>query len=115
MGKGLADKIQNGEIVYNWIAYFNRFGFCDLEPIKNHEAISKYLTKYITKELTKNICELNAHTYYHSRGLRFAELKKKGSMNWDNIKPSYENMYCSVAWLDYSKELYQELLKKYIN
>ena len=114
MGKGLADKVMQGDIVYNWQAYFNRFGFCDLEPIRNHEAVSKYITKYINKELANSVTELNAHTYYHSRGLKFAELIKKGTMIWEDIAPTYENEYCSVVWLDYSEELYNNLLNKYI-
>ena len=114
MGKGLADKVMQGDIVYNWQAYFNRFGFCDLEPIRNHEAVSKYITKYINKELANSVTELNAHTYYHSRGLKFAELIKKGTMIWEDIAPTYENDYCSVVWLDYSEELYNNLLNKYI-
>ena len=114
MGKGLAEKVMRGDIVYNWKAYFNRFGFCDLEPIRNHEAVSKYVTKYINKELANSVTELNAHTYYHSRGLKFAELIKKGTMIWEDIAPTYENDYCSVVWLDYSEELYNNLLNKYI-
>lgn len=114
MGKGLAEKVMRGDIVYNWKAYFNRFGFCDLEPIRNHEAVSKYVTKYINKELANSVKELNAHTYYHSRGLKFAELIKKGTMIWEDIVPTYENDYCSVVWLDYSEELYNNLLNKYI-
>ena len=114
MGKGLADKVMQGDIVYNWQAYFNRFGFCDLEPIRNHEAVSKYVTKYINKELANSVTELNAHTYYHSRGLKFAELIKKGTMIWEDIAPTYENDYCSLVWLDYSEDLYNNLLNKYI-
>lgn len=114
IGKGLADKVLNGDIVYNWKAYFNRFGFCDLEPIRNHEAVSKYVTKYINKELASSVTELNAHTYYHSRGLKFAELKKKGTMNWDNIAPTFENEYCSVCWLDYTDNIYNDLSNLFI-
>lgn len=114
MGKGLADKVCKGDIVYNWVSYFNRFGFCDLEPIRNHEAVSKYVTKYINKELANSVTELNAHTYYHSRGLKFAELKRKGSMNWTDIEPTYKNDYCSVCWLDYTDELFDKLSNQFI-
>ncbi len=114
MGKGLADKVMRGDIVYNWKAYFNRFGFCDLEPIRNHEAVSKYVTKYINKELANSVTELNAHTYYHSRGLKFAELIKKGTMIWEDIAPTYENDYCSVCWLDYTEELFDKLSNQFI-
>ncbi|MBO5121358.1 MAG: hypothetical protein J6A89_07125 [Clostridia bacterium] len=114
MGKGLADKVMQGDIVYNWQAYFNRFGFCDLEPIRNHEAVSKYVTKYINKELANSVTELNAHTYYHSRGLKFAELIKKGTMIWEDIAPTYKNDYCSVCWLDYTEELFDKLSNQFI-
>lgn len=114
MGKGLADKVVKGDVVYNWKAYFDRFGFCDLEPIRNHEAVSKYVTKYINKELASSVTELNAHTYYHSRGLNFAKLKKKGTMNWDNIAPTFENEYCSVCWLDYTDNIYNDLSSLFI-
>ena len=114
MGKGLADKVLNGDVVYNWKAYFNRFGFCDLEPIRNHEAVSKYVTKYINKELANSVTELNAHTYYHSRGLKFAELIKKGTMIWEDIAPTYKNDYCSVCWLDYTEELFDKLSNQFI-
>lgn len=95
-------------------SYFNRFGFCDLEPIRNHEAVSKYVTKYINKELAISVTELNAHTYYHSRGLKFAEVKRKVTMLWDDIVPTFENEYCSFLWLDYLENLYNNLLDKYI-
>lgn len=110
MGKGLADKVKHGDEVYNWSAYRNKFGFCDLEPVKYAEAVSKYVTKYITKSLANSVTELNAHMYYHSRGLQFAELVKKGCMSSGfDTQPTYSNDYCTVYWLPYSDELLQEL------
>lgn len=108
MGKGLAEKVKKGDVVYNWLPYAKKFGFCSLEPIRNPEAVSKYMTKYINKNLASSVKELNAHLYYHSRGLNKAETIKKGVMALP-ITPTYENEYCSVAWLDYSEELLQEL------
>ena len=101
MGKALADKVIKGDIVYNWLAYAERFGFCDLEPIRNHEAVSKYITKYINKNLATSVTELNAHQYYHSRGLKVAEIIKKGTMLAD-IEPNFSNEYCSITSLVYS-------------
>ena len=114
MGKALADKVSKGDIVYNWLAYQNKFGFCDLEPIRNAEAVSKYITKYINKNLATSVKELNAHLYYHSRGLQMAQTIKKGTMFAD-IVPTYTNDYCSVAWLDYSDELLAELQQSFID
>lgn len=115
MGKALAEKVKNGDEVYNWSAYQKKFGFCDLEPIKNAEAVSKYITKYISKNLATSVTELNAHMYYHSRGLQFARTVKKGSMSIAvDIEPTYSNDYCDVYWLPYSDELLQELSEGFV-
>lgn len=112
MGKYIAEKVKKGEEVYNWEKYFKKFGFCDLEPIKNHDRVCGYLTKYISKDLYKSVTELNAHTYYCSRGLKRAERIKEGYMDWTNIKPSYGNDYCIVSCVEYKDELLQELASK---
>lgn len=113
MGKGLSDKVKKGDIVYNWLAYFKKFGFCNLEQIRNREAVSKYITKYINKNLATSVIELNAHQYYSSRGLKRAEVIKKGTMFTD-IAPTYENEYCKVSWLDYSDELLEDLKNSFL-
>lgn len=114
MGKALAEKVKRGDIVYNWPAYAKKFGFCDLEPIRNPEAVSKYITKYINKSLAHSVTELNAHLYYHSRGLKMAQIIKRGAMA-ATITPTYENEYCSVAWLDYSDQLLEELQNSFLD
>lgn len=103
MGKKIAEKVKKGEVVYNWLDYYNKFGFCDLEPIKNHEAVSKYITKYITKSMSSGVTELNKNTYFHSLGLKKAEIIKRGFPLVD-FEPSFQNDYCSISWLDYSEE-----------
>lgn len=112
MGKKLAEKVKRGDTVYNWLGYSKKFGFCDLEPIHNVEAVSKYISKYVTKDMANNVKDLNAQLYYHSRGLRIAEKLKVGVMTKQIVFP-FENEYCSVAWLDYSPELLQELLDSF--
>lgn len=108
MGKTLAEKVVKGDIVYNWEAYQKKFGFCDLEFVGNPEAVSKYITKYINKDLANSVKELNAHSYYHSRGLQSAKILKKGTMLCD-IAPSFVSDYCTVSWLDYDEELLRYL------
>lgn len=108
MGKTLADKVKKGDIVYNWPAYAKKFGFCDLEAIKNVEAASKYITKYINKSLETSVTELNARKYYNSRGLKVAEEIKRGTMS-ANIVPDWENEYCWVKSYDYTDELLEQL------
>ncbi len=110
MGKAIADKVIRGDVVYNWPAYAAKFGFCDLEPIKNQEAVSKYVTKYINKNLGKCVSGLGAHLYYHSRGLKTAEVVKKGYF-FGKFPVSYCGDFCTVGWLDYSDELLEKLKK----
>lgn len=114
MGKELAEKVKKGDEVYNWLPYAKKFGFCDLEPIRNAEAVSKYIMKYINKNLAKSVKELNAHLYYHSRGLNTAETIKKGTMLAD-IVPDYENEYCSIKWFDYDEQLLKQLKENLIS
>lgn len=107
MGDGIRNKVVNGDIVYNWPDYQKKFGFCDLEPIKNQEACSKYVTKYISKNLYNSVKDLNAHLFYHSRGLKKAEIIEKGTMLADMIPfpyTTYENEYCTKYTILYSEE-----------
>jgi hypothetical protein len=116
MGKALAEKVKKGDEVYNWLPYMKKFGFCDLEPIRNPEAASKYVTKYISKNLATSVTELNAHMYYHSRGLQFAQEIAKGSMSTAiDIEPSYSNEYCDVFWLPFSEETLKALKDSFIH
>lgn len=110
MGLKLAQKVANGDLVYNWYDYMHKFGFCDLEPIQNAEAVSKYVTKYISKNLATSVTELNAHMYYRSRCLNLAKTIKKGTLSLalDRV-PTYSNDYCDVYWMPYSDELLETL------
>lgn len=83
----------------NWPDYMNKFGFISLGPMRNHEAVSKYITKYITKELSAGVTEYGAHMYYSSHGLKGAQEIKRGPLkkapeNWE-----YENEFVKIIWL----------------
>lgn len=111
MSAYIAQKVRRGEVVYDWPAYSRKFGFCDLEPIANKEAVSKYVTKYMNKSLFDTVLDVGAHLYYHSRGLQTSQLIRKGVQTADlsDIHIDYENDYCKVAWLPYSDELLERL------
>lgn len=101
MGKGIADKVLRGDLVFDWPRYSRSFGWCDLEPIRNKEAVSKYLVKYIYKtfDTSRGVTELYKHLYYCSSGLQRAKVIKKGfpSMRVDeNLDWQFENEYVKV-------------------
>lgn len=104
MGAGLAEKVQRGDEVYNWEPYMRKFGFCDLERVKDSEAVSKYCCKYITKSLQHSVKESGAHMYYHSRGLRRSKIVAVGSFGGVLPAPEYSNDYCTVSWLPYTDD-----------
>lgn len=109
MGKALAEKVKNGDVVYNWLVYSKKFGFCDLEPIRNPDAVSKYITKYINKDLSLSVTELNAHLFYHSRGLEKAKIVKSGTLTTP-IDYDFNGEYCSKAEFPYSESKLKELI-----
>ena len=110
--KYIRDKIKTGEKVFEWVEYREKFGFCDLEIVRNQQAVSKYVTKYITKTLSASIKELNAHLYYCSQGLKRAEEIKRGTMLID-IVPDFENEYIKVQWFSGRNDL--DTLKRIID
>lgn len=109
----IRNKIKAGGVVFDWEDYRSKFGFCDIEEIRNSDACAKYCTKYITKELSLSITKLNAHLYYCSKGLQIATVEKKGTMLVD-IVPDYENEYVKVQWFETS-EISLDKLKSYIS
>lgn len=108
MSSNMAIKVKLGDKLYNWIDYYNKFGFCDLEEIKNHSAVAKYITKYISKELGNTVKELGAHLYYHSRGLNKSITVKKGYLIND-VEHDYIGEYCKITEFAYDENLLNEL------
>lgn len=96
--KYIRDKLQAGQPVYEWQAYREKFGFCDLEPVHDEFAASAYVTKYITKDLDRTVKESGAHLYYCSQGLKRSAVIFRGKAN-DGLTYDYENEYNSVKWL----------------
>lgn len=82
----------------NWPAMAEKFGYVTIDKVKNKRAVSAYITKYISKSMAARNTELNAHLFYASKGLKKAELIKKGTMS-DTIAPDYENDYVKVQWV----------------
>lgn len=95
----ISNKLKNGDAVFDWTRYRNKFGFNDCEPIRNQQACSAYVTKYITKDLSRTVKESGAHLYYCSQGLERAKEIKRGRISQE-ILWDFENEYYSVKWLD---------------
>lgn len=113
----LIDKIIKGEKVFTWISYQKKFGFCDLEPIKDIYKASSYVTKYVTKVLEHSVTECNADLYYHSQGLNKASEVLKGFLDnpsEDGMEYDFENEYVKVKWLEEEDYIFiKDFIDKY--
>lgn len=96
--KYIREKLKSGQAVYEWEPYRKKFGFCDLEVVKDQFAVSAYVTKYITKDLDRTVRESGAHLYYCSQGLSRSVVIFRGKAN-DGLVYDYENDYNSIKWL----------------
>ena len=101
-------KLKEGRALYNWEAYAAKFGYCTIEAVQNHEAVSKYIMKYITKGLTRCVTELGAHLFYASKGLQRGKLLKKGVAVVD-FEYTYKGKYASVMWVKATEEMLQKI------
>ena len=91
--------------LYEWLGYSKKFGFNCIEPIRDKEACSRYITKYINKNLDTDmgITEKNKKKYYASRGLKKAKNIKKGVIQTKDIEYDFENEHCKIKWLNMSQ------------
>ena len=95
----LRKKLIKGDIVYSWDNYSDKFGYLTLEKIRDKEKASSYITKYVSKNLSDCVDEMNAKMYYCSKGLKKAEIIKKGRIS-GNIHPSFSNDYVEIRYFD---------------
>ena len=112
----IREKLSEGQQVYDWGAYRDKFGYTNLEPIRNLEACSKYVTKYISKSIATDIKATGAHLYYNSQGLKTSKVIAKGQLNCELNCPDYENDWVKVKWikdLDENKIILENLVIPY--
>ena len=93
--------IRNEHGYLDWPMYSRKFGYCSLDTLHDHEAVSKYITKYVTKELLSR--DYGQRTYYCSKGLQRAELLFRipnvceNVIQWDFEHPEG---YCKTSLVD---------------
>ena len=110
--KKLKDKINNGDEIYNFPKYVERFGWCVFEKIRDRSAAARYMVKYITKGLA-NITK-GKHLYCPSRGLKTSELVYQG---YDyfllNCDYPYENMWMKIGM--YDEKIFKNFIQPHID
>ena len=120
----LKQKINQGEAIYDWPGYRDRFGWVDIEPVKNRDAAARYITKYITKgrDLTAKEIGSGKHLYYATKGLSLPErIETDDLFSAPRELPnglvkgnSYEFDYGVVEWYErpkHTKDYHEELIR----
>lgn len=103
----IKDCISEGKEIWHCSVWDELFGYNTIEPIKDVDRISTYITKYITKDLgTLPI----RHKIWHSRGLQRAKLVAKydTSSNMDESVDILDLMKSVAILLPSGKRLYNE-------
>lgn len=108
----ILEKLKKGEPIYSWPAAADKFGFLNVEPIRNRERAVNYITKYITKDLEHSVKDMGAHLFYASQGLKSAAEMKRGYLAKEFI-PDFENDYCKGKWFP-QNEITEEAIREYI-
>ena len=80
--------------------YQRRFGFINLDPIRDPRKVSTYIVKYIGKDFgADGFAGSGEHLFLSSRGLAG---KKVVYECWSRYHPgeAYENDHCCIKWVD---------------
>lgn len=95
MGKYIAEKVRSGREVYSWPEYSKKFGFNDIEPIRDFDRSVSYILKYISKAINDNPFELEKNLFIHSHGLKKAKILAHGILPTD-IEYDYIGDYVKI-------------------
>lgn len=96
----IVEKMKKGYLLYNFPAYEKKFGYNIFEPIRNKKASVLYMSKYLTKDISRNVKALGNHLYYCSKGLKKAEIIKKGQFLDSNYQFDFSNEYGGQSFFD---------------
>lgn len=94
----------NGEKVYNWDKYSNKYGYFTASKIRNKDAVSAYICKYITKDLAKKVRESGQHLYFASQGLKRRELLFRNGLDGVNNLVDFKLYNLRESWDSVSKD-----------
>ena len=108
LNHNLLVKNKNGYL--DWLEYQKEFGWISIDKIKNHEAVSKYVTKYISKNLQDCVKQLHAHMYYCSKGLQRAVEIKRGTLSAYNVPWTFENDWIKCFWSKIPADVLEHLI-----
>lgn len=96
----IRQKLLDDEKIYEWCAYREKFGFNDLEVVKDAVKASMYVKKYISKSMLESSLELGVHGYYASLGLKGCDdlrnLNFLSAIEYAKLDCTYNDNFCEV-------------------
>lgn len=101
---GLMRGFHKSDLRYNehgkleWRHWRDNFGYCNMQKIKNADAVSAYITKYCTKDLRATIKQKGSHMFYASHGLKKPEVIYRGGGVWCGVWDYVsDDGYCAMS------------------
>lgn len=110
----IRDKIKNGENLYSWDKYADKFGWCIFEELRDSAKASNYITKYIGKGFIGNDEFKNTRLILPSLGLNRAIKIKRGFTSISNVKPSFDCEYATTFKFPKDKYALDTVLKYFV-
>lgn len=107
----IRQKIRNGEKLYYWQKYVDKFGWCIFEELRDSSKASNYITKYIGKGFIGNDEFKNTRLILPSLGLNRAVKIKRGFTSIDDVKPSFDCEYATTFKFPKDKYTLDAVLK----
>lgn len=97
-----ADSLSRNQYGYLDMPYYqNRFGYISLDPIKNKNKCSTYISKYILKQYENTALsgvEIGKHMYYASQKLEKKEVVEVGQVASSALESVWHNDYVGIGW-----------------
>lgn len=98
------DVTHNNNGYYHWQRYYERFGYCSLDHIKDKDKCDSYIVKYISKDLGGQAIGKNKKLYYASRGLNTATTLHRGYTSKRLTSPDWETDCVQILWCNSLEE-----------
>lgn len=96
---------------YPTIPYYqNRFGYMSMSKIRDTKRIAGYITKYVSKDLDTTKVDMYKHMFYHSYGLKKAEVFYETNVREMPIEV-WQNDFVGIEFAD-SDEALASLLSR---
>jgi hypothetical protein len=121
----IVNLIREGRELFDWTEWTSRYGWCDVERVRDERAVSDYVRKYVTKTLAEQKRGKGERLFYSSHGLARHEqvlqtvvsslpvdMREKNFWDYSDEYCQVKKMKCCDESVRYIEKLVQSLNNK---